>query len=60
MAMAMVRSGLLRTALRGGSRPSAPPKRNFASSAHHDDACKYDLSSLTCFGFLFIYSILGF
>ena len=51
MAMAMVRSGLLRTALRGGSRPSAPPKRNFASSAHHDDACKYDLSSLTCFGF---------
>ncbi|XP_030923617.1 cytochrome c oxidase subunit 6a, mitochondrial [Quercus robur] len=38
MAMAMVRSGLLRTALRGGSRPSAPPKRNFASSAHHDDA----------------------
>lgn len=40
MAMAMVRSGLLRTALRGGSRsPSAPPKRGFASSAHHDDAC---------------------
>ncbi|KAJ4714650.1 cytochrome c oxidase subunit 6a, mitochondrial-like [Melia azedarach] len=39
MAMAMVRSGLLRTALRGGSRsPSAPPKRGFASSAHHDDA----------------------
>ncbi|XP_022775069.1 cytochrome c oxidase subunit 6a, mitochondrial-like isoform X2 [Durio zibethinus] len=28
MAMASVRSGLLRTALRGGSRPSAPPKRD--------------------------------
>ncbi|PON92140.1 Cytochrome c oxidase, subunit VIa [Trema orientale] len=38
MAMAMVRSGLLRTALRGGSRAPAPPKRNFSSSAHHDDA----------------------
>ncbi|KAF5454294.1 hypothetical protein F2P56_023971 [Juglans regia] len=38
MAMAMVRSGLLRTALRGGSRPSAPVKRNFSSSARHDDA----------------------
>ncbi|TXG59993.1 hypothetical protein EZV62_014566 [Acer yangbiense] len=36
MAMAMVRSGLLRTALRGGSKTS--PKRGFASSAHHDDA----------------------
>ncbi|KAB1202019.1 Cytochrome c oxidase subunit 6a, mitochondrial [Morella rubra] len=35
--MAMVRSGLLRTSLRGGSRVSAPPKRTFASSAHHDD-----------------------
>lgn len=40
MAMAMVRSGALRTALRGGSRASAPPKRPFASSAHHDDARK--------------------
>ncbi|KAG6646885.1 hypothetical protein I3843_07G038900 [Carya illinoinensis] len=38
MAMAMVRSSLLRTALRGGSRPSAPVKRNFSSSARHDDA----------------------
>ncbi|XVF17455.1 hypothetical protein REPUB_Repub10bG0123500 [Reevesia pubescens] len=38
MAMASVRSGLLRTALRGGCRPSAPPKRGFASSSHHDDA----------------------
>ncbi|XP_041022310.1 cytochrome c oxidase subunit 6a, mitochondrial-like [Juglans microcarpa x Juglans regia] len=38
MAMAMVRSGLLRNALRGASRPSAPSKRTFASSAHHDDA----------------------
>ncbi|XP_059440519.1 cytochrome c oxidase subunit 6a, mitochondrial [Corylus avellana] len=38
MAMAMVRSGALRTALRGGSRASAPPKRSFSSSAHHDDA----------------------
>ncbi|KAK9285558.1 hypothetical protein L1049_024753 [Liquidambar formosana] len=36
MAMAMARCGL-RTALRGGNR-SAPPKRTFASSAHHDDA----------------------
>ncbi|KAH1113618.1 hypothetical protein J1N35_006996 [Gossypium stocksii] len=38
MAMASVRSGLLRAALRGGSRPTAPPKRGFASSSHHDDA----------------------
>ncbi|XP_044469286.1 cytochrome c oxidase subunit 6a, mitochondrial-like [Mangifera indica] len=39
MAMAMVRSGFLRTALRGGSRaPAASPKRGFASSGHHDDA----------------------
>ncbi|OMO56365.1 Cytochrome c oxidase, subunit VIa [Corchorus capsularis] len=37
MAMASVRSGLLRT-LRGGSRPAAPQKRGFASSSHHDDA----------------------
>uniref|UniRef100_A0ABL6V9Z9 Uncharacterized protein n=1 Tax=Cannabis sativa TaxID=3483 RepID=A0ABL6V9Z9_CANSA len=37
MAMAMVRSGL-RTALRGGSRAPAQPKRNFSSSGHHDDA----------------------
>ncbi|KAH7566751.1 hypothetical protein JRO89_XS08G0227500 [Xanthoceras sorbifolium] len=47
MAMAMVRSGLLRTALRGGSRTSsAPPKRGFASSGHHDDACKLLLRGL--------------
>ncbi|KAK8305030.1 hypothetical protein V6Z11_D03G034100 [Gossypium hirsutum] len=38
MAMASVRSGLLRAALRGGSRRTAPPKRGFASSSHHDDA----------------------
>ncbi|XP_044489710.1 cytochrome c oxidase subunit 6a, mitochondrial-like [Mangifera indica] len=39
MAMAMVRSGVLRTALRRGSRTSAaPPKRGFASSGHQDDA----------------------
>ncbi|XP_072062735.1 cytochrome c oxidase subunit 6a, mitochondrial isoform X1 [Arachis hypogaea] len=38
MATALVRSGLLRTALRGGARNPAAPKRNFASSAHHDDA----------------------
>ncbi|KAF5454296.1 hypothetical protein F2P56_023972 [Juglans regia] len=44
MAMAMVRSGLLRTALRGGSRPSAPVKRNFSSSARHDDARESSLS----------------
>ncbi|KDO78785.1 hypothetical protein CISIN_1g034187mg [Citrus sinensis] len=37
--MAMVRSGLLQTALRRvSSASSAPPKRGFASSAHHDDA----------------------
>ncbi|KAH9664108.1 cytochrome c oxidase subunit 6a mitochondrial [Citrus sinensis] len=35
----MVRSGLLQTALRRvSSASSAPPKRGFASSAHHDDA----------------------
>ncbi|XP_021802417.1 cytochrome c oxidase subunit 6a, mitochondrial [Prunus avium] len=38
MAMSMVRSAALRTALRGGSRSSAPPKRSFSSSAAHDDA----------------------
>ncbi|XP_054825771.1 cytochrome c oxidase subunit 6a, mitochondrial-like [Prosopis cineraria] len=38
MATALVRSTLLRTALRGGGRGSAVPSRNFASSAHHDDA----------------------
>ncbi|RYR78456.1 hypothetical protein Ahy_A01g003272 isoform B [Arachis hypogaea] len=38
MATALVRSGLLRTALRGGARNPAAPNRNFASSAHHDDA----------------------
>ncbi|KAK3411892.1 cytochrome c oxidase subunit 6a, mitochondrial [Eucalyptus grandis] len=36
MAMAMVRSALLRSSLRGGARPSSVPKRNFASSAHDD------------------------
>ncbi|KAL5556722.1 hypothetical protein UlMin_038958 [Ulmus minor] len=40
MAMSMVRSAVLRTAMRGGSRSPAPApaKRNFSSSAHHDDA----------------------
>ncbi|KAJ7952695.1 Cytochrome c oxidase subunit 6a, mitochondrial-like protein [Quillaja saponaria] len=38
MAFAGVRSSLLRAGLRGGSRSSAPPKRTFSSSAHHDDA----------------------
>merc|ERR1712071_23808 len=38
MAIAVVRSALLRTAMRGGSRASAPSKRTFSSSAHHDDA----------------------
>ncbi|GMI79964.1 hypothetical protein like AT4G37830 [Hibiscus trionum] len=38
MAMASVRSGLFRAALHGGSRPTAPSKRGFASSSHHDDA----------------------
>ncbi|KAI9074636.1 hypothetical protein K1719_043477 [Acacia pycnantha] len=37
MAMAMVRSNLLRAAVRGKPRSSAPPRRNFASSSHHDD-----------------------
>ncbi|XVE98404.1 hypothetical protein REPUB_Repub03eG0103800 [Reevesia pubescens] len=41
MAMVSVRYGLLRTALRGGSCPSAPPKRSFASSSHHDDAMRF-------------------
>ncbi|KAK4262451.1 hypothetical protein QN277_028008 [Acacia crassicarpa] len=38
MATALVRSTLLRTALRGGGRGSGVPRRNFSSSAHHDDA----------------------
>uniref|UniRef100_A0A2P2JTR6 Cytochrome c oxidase subunit 6a n=1 Tax=Rhizophora mucronata TaxID=61149 RepID=A0A2P2JTR6_RHIMU len=38
MATVLMRSGVLRAALRGGSKVSAPPKRGFASSAHHDDA----------------------
>ncbi|KAF5206452.1 Cytochrome c oxidase subunit 6a protein [Thalictrum thalictroides] len=40
MAMAMMRSGF-QTALRRGGRnvaPTAPSKRGFASSSHHDDA----------------------
>ncbi|KAJ0020960.1 hypothetical protein Pint_31783 [Pistacia integerrima] len=41
MVMAMVRSGVFRTALRGGSRTSAaPPKRGFASLGHHAVAYK--------------------
>ncbi|ESW27779.1 hypothetical protein PHAVU_003G231600 [Phaseolus vulgaris] len=38
MATSLVRSGFLRTALRGGARGSQVPKRNFSSAAHHDDA----------------------
>ncbi|KAB2626653.1 cytochrome c oxidase subunit 6a [Pyrus ussuriensis x Pyrus communis] len=38
MATAMFRSAGLRTALRGGSRSAAPPRRSFSSSAGHDDA----------------------
>lgn len=43
MAMATVRSALLRTTsmrVGGSSRVSLTPKRNFAASAHHDDARK--------------------
>ncbi|XP_022984430.1 cytochrome c oxidase subunit 6a, mitochondrial-like [Cucurbita maxima] len=36
MAMAMIRSNLLRAAFRGASRNPAQPKRGFASSAHDD------------------------
>ncbi|KAE8715760.1 Cytochrome c oxidase subunit 6a [Hibiscus syriacus] len=38
MAMASVKSGLVRAALRGCSRPTASPKRGFSSSSQHDDA----------------------
>ncbi|RZB57068.1 Cytochrome c oxidase subunit 6a, mitochondrial isoform C [Glycine soja] len=38
MATSLVRSGFLRSALRGRARSSQVPKRNFASSGHHDDA----------------------
>ncbi|CAK7339686.1 unnamed protein product [Dovyalis caffra] len=38
MAMSMMRSALVRNALRNGSKPSAPARRSFSSSAHHDDA----------------------
>ncbi|TKY55576.1 Cytochrome c oxidase subunit 6a [Spatholobus suberectus] len=38
MATSLVRSGFLRSALRGSTRGSQVPKRNFASSGHHDDA----------------------
>lgn len=46
MATSLVRSGFLRTALRGGARGSQVPKRNFSSAGHHDDACKYLIISL--------------
>ncbi|XP_022136571.1 cytochrome c oxidase subunit 6a, mitochondrial [Momordica charantia] len=36
MAMATIRSNLLRAAFRGASQNSAQPKRGFASSAHDD------------------------
>ncbi|KAM1069441.1 hypothetical protein ACFX13_001389 [Malus domestica] len=38
MAMAMFRYAGFQTALRGGSRSAAPPRRSFSSSAGHDDA----------------------
>ncbi|CAJ1943081.1 unnamed protein product [Sphenostylis stenocarpa] len=38
MATSLVRSGFLRTALRGGARGSQVSKRNFSSAGHHDDA----------------------
>ncbi|KAF7809970.1 cytochrome c oxidase subunit 6a, mitochondrial-like [Senna tora] len=37
MAMAVVRSSLLRTALRRKPPTAAPPRRNFASAGHHSD-----------------------
>ncbi|XP_021890506.1 cytochrome c oxidase subunit 6a, mitochondrial [Carica papaya] len=40
MAMATVRSALLRTAMRGSPKAPAVPKRGFASSAHHDEAAE--------------------
>ncbi|KAK9949239.1 hypothetical protein M0R45_004772 [Rubus argutus] len=57
MAMAMLRSGALRTALRGGSRPSAPPKRSFSSSASHDDA--YEAAKWEKISYLGIISCTG-
>ncbi|GLT28311.1 hypothetical protein SLA2020_032530 [Shorea laevis] len=48
MTMACLRSGFLRTALRGGSHSSAPPKRGFASSFHHDDARKWPFPNIIC------------
>lgn len=50
MAMASIRSNLLRAALRGASRNSVQPKRGFASSAH-DDARKSLSLSLRYFFF---------
>ncbi|KAL3583425.1 hypothetical protein D5086_014486 [Populus alba] len=38
MAISMMRSALLRNSLRTASKPSAPTRRGFSSSAHHDDA----------------------
>ncbi|KAG5241069.1 cytochrome oxidase [Salix suchowensis] len=38
MAMSMMRSALLRNSLRSASKPSAPTRRGFSSSANHDDA----------------------
>ncbi|XP_011021816.1 PREDICTED: cytochrome c oxidase subunit 6a, mitochondrial [Populus euphratica] len=38
MAISMMRSALLRNSLRSASKPSAPTRRGFSSSAHHDDA----------------------
>ncbi|KAK8632182.1 hypothetical protein V6N13_028959 [Hibiscus sabdariffa] len=60
MAMATLRSIPLRTALHGGSRPSASLKRGFASSLNHDDAyemAKWEkityLGIITCTGLAF-------
>ncbi|KAL6222755.1 hypothetical protein ACLB2K_006146 [Fragaria x ananassa] len=57
MAMAMLRSGALRTALRGGSRSSAQPKRSFSSSAGHDDA--YETAKWEKITYLGIFSCTG-
>ncbi|KAL1316091.1 hypothetical protein HN51_068333 [Arachis hypogaea] len=59
MASTLARS-TLRTALRGSPRATPPPKRNFASSPHHDDAyetAKWEkityLGMATCSGLAF-------
>ncbi|GLT64873.1 hypothetical protein SLA2020_373380 [Shorea laevis] len=54
MVMSSLRSGFLQTALRGGSRSSAPPKRGFAFSSHHDDAHKWPFPNII---FLILYEV---